>query len=546
MLQRTNHLQKVQSNHFNPWQLGILGSVIFSIALCGCSSYVINPAGQTAATGTLVASPSSLSFGAVKVGHTSSATVTFLNKGSVPVQVSKFALNAKPFSASSDNQLPFTLSPGAEFHIAVQFKPVAKGSTAARLTITSDSTSDPNEDVDLSGSGTDATSSAVHGLTCTESSLSGSGTDTCTVTLDSAAPSAGLSVALSSNSGAVKVPSTVTVAANSTSAKFNATVSAVPSSETVKLTAEGGGATSTFDLQLKPESESKGPSVSALSCADSTMSTSGTDACKVTLDAKAPSGGLKIELSSSSGAVTVPGSVTVGAAATSATFSASVFDVTSDETVKLTADEGGHSATFDIELKPSGGETPASGPALTFSATAIAFGDVVVNSPATQSLTLKSTGTSPVTISAVTLAGSGFKVEGPTLPLTLDSQQSTTLNVEFDPTATGTVQGQLTISSSSSNDPVDVVTLTGTGVSHRVELNWNAPANSPVSIQGYHIYRNSNGGSTYQLINQTIDQNTTYVDGSVQSGQTYEYEVKAVDTNGMESPPSNTTSVTIP
>lgn len=538
--------QHRRSTHLDPWYIGFLGTVILSGILSGCSSYVVNPAGQTTVNGALVATPSSIAFGAVKVGHSSSATVTFLNKGASPVNVSKFGVNAKSFSAKSDSQLPFTLAPGAEFHIDVNFQPVSKGNTAGTLTITSDSSSDATENVDLSGSGTDASTSAVHGLSCTRSSMSGAATDACTVTLDSAAPPGGLSVALSSSNGAVKVPASVNIAANATSGQFSAVVSAVSSIETVKLTASGGGATSTFDLQLEPATGSKGASVTALSCSDSTMSSAGTDACKVTLDAAAPSGGLAVNLSSSSGAVTVPATAKVAAGASSATFTASVSAVTSNETVKLTADEGGHSSSFDIELKAPEGGPAATGPELTVSASAIAFGDVVVNSPATQSLKLTSTGNSAVTISAITLAGAGFKLEGGTLPITLASAQSTTLNVEFDPTATGTVQGQLTITSSSLTEPVNVITLTGTGVKHRVELNWNAPSNSPVTIEGYHVYRTSNGGSAYQLLNQAVDQNTTYVDGSVQSGQTYDYVVKAVDSNGVESPPSNTTSVTIP
>jgi fibronectin type 3 domain-containing protein len=39
---------------------------------------------------------------------------------------------------------------------------------------------------------------------------------------------------------------------------------------------------------------------------------------------------------------------------------------------------------------------------------------------------------------------------------------------------------------------------------------------------------------------------TTYVDSTVQSGMTYSYEVKSVDSSGVESSPSNVISVTIP
>ena len=130
--------------------------------------------------------------------------------------------------------------------------------------------------------------------------------------------------------------------------------------------------------------------------------------------------------------------------------------------------------------------------------------------------------------------------------MTLAPNQTATLNIQFDPTATGAVQGQLSITSNASNSQVNSVVLTGTGVTHQVQLNWNAPANSPVTIQGYRVYRAPGGGSVFQVLNSSLDSTTSYMDGSVESGQTYDYVVKAVDTDGVESGPSNTTSVTIP
>lgn len=441
-----DHTGRARRNgHINAWSIGLVALTIACTALCGCGSYFT----LNSISGSLVASPASVSFGAVKLGETSSATISFLNQGASSVQLSQVGVNGKSFSAASAGTLPVTIAPGAEFHVNVQFKPSAAGASSGQLVISSSSFTKGTEAVDLSGSGT-ATPTVSTGLTalsCANSSMTGSGVDACTVTLGSSAPSGGLSVSLSSSSGAVKLPTSVTVAASSTSADFNATVSAVDSTQTVSLKASEGGTSSTFQLQLKGQ------------------------------------------------------------------------------------------------LPPiSGGAAPS----LSVSTNSVGFGDVVVNTPATQSITLSSTGGAAVIISAANVTGKGFKLEGATFPMTLQPKQTATLNVQFDPAATGSVQGQLVIASNASNSPSYSVTLTGAGVTHQVQLNWNAPANSPVTIQGYRVYRATGGGSVFQVLNSNLNSTTSYVDGSVVSGQTYDYVVKSVDAEGAESGPSNTTSVTIP
>jgi len=62
---------------------------------------------------------------------------------------------------------------------------------------------------------------------------------------------------------------------------------------------------------------------------------------------------------------------------------------------------------------------------------------------------------------------------------------------------------------------------------------------------GYNIYRAITGVSSYALLS-SLDAQTSYADTGVQSGSTYDYIVKSVDSKGMESTPSNSTRVTIP
>ncbi len=106
-------------------------------------------------------------------------------------------------------------------------------------------------------------------------------------------------------------------------------------------------------------------------------------------------------------------------------------------------------STAQVTLGGTGTAAPV--PQLTVSAGSLSFGNVTVNTAATQSLTLTSTGTAPVTVSSATISGAGFSiVGGNSLPVTLNPTQTLTLQVQFDPTATGSASGQIAISSNSS------------------------------------------------------------------------------------------------
>jgi len=163
-------------------------------------------------------------------------------------------------------------------------------------------------------------------------------------------------------------------------------------------------------------------------------------------------------------------------------------------------------------------------------------------------VTLTPTGSAAVTISAATVTGTGFTVTGVTLPLTLNPNQTATLNVQFDPTTAGAASGTLTIASNSSTGAATGISLSGTGVSgsYEVDLSWDAPSSSPDPVAGYNLYRSPSGASSYQQLNTSVLTGTIYTDLTVQVGQSYDYIVESVDASGIESAPSNIASATIP
>lgn len=115
------------------------------------------------------------------------------------------------------------------------------------------------------------------------------------------------------------------------------------------------------------------------------------------------------------------------------------------------------------------GTGESSGAALSSSPSSIAFGSVVIGSHPSQTITLKNTGTSSLSISQVAVSGSVFAVSGISVPLTLTGGQSTSFSVTFTPAASGADNGNVTVTSTAS-DPSLVVSLSGTGATPQPQL----------------------------------------------------------------------------
>ena len=383
----------------------------------------------------------------------------------------------------------------------------------------------------------------LNGFSCTFGSMTGGGNDGCAVSLSAAATGSGFVVSLASNNAAVVLPASVTVAAGSTSANFTATVSPVSSIQAVTLSASANGAGVAYVLQLNASTFGQGstviPVLSGLNCTIGSMTGAGTNACTVTLNTAAPNSGFVVNLASNNPAVTLPATVTVAAGSTIASFTATVSPVSSAQTVTLTASAGGIAETFALQLNVGAAGLGAD-------ATSIAFGMVPVNTTATQSVELTSSGLLPITIVAATVQGAGFSIAGATFPLTLAVGQPATIEVTFDPTAPGATTGQLSVLSTAVTNGVAVINLSGTGELVEVNLSWDAPSNSPDPVAGYNVYRAPDGTGSYVQLNSSVVTQTSYLDTTVVSGQAYDYVVESVDSSGNNSSPSNMISVTLP
>ena len=159
-----------------------------------------------------------------------------------------------------------------------------------------------------------------------------------------------------------------------------------------------------------------------------------------------------------------------------------------------------------IALSGCGGVTPPSTPSgstgsLTASSTNVAFGTVPVGSLVNSKISLVNSDSTAVVISQVSASCASFSINGlAALPLTVSAGGAATFNVQFGPSSTGAVTGQLAVTSNSPSSPAITIQLSGTGAAI-----------------------------------------TTIVAGS-----TYDYYVTSVDSSGSESVPSNTATVIVP
>ena len=133
------------------------------------------------------------------------------------------------------------------------------------------------------------------------------------------------------------------------------------------------------------------------------------------------------------------------------------------------ADNG---AKFTVLVSNSAGSVTSSAATLTVNAatylvsaspTSLSFGNVDIGSSSSLNTTVTNNGNSNVTISGVTITGTGFSTSGVTSGTILAPNQSATLTVAFAPTAAQSVTGSVTVASNAANSPAKV-TLAGVGI----------------------------------------------------------------------------------
>ena len=320
--------------------------------------------GATTATFTItsstITSDQSATVTATLSGVSQTATISLV----APVTLTSLACSPSSLGSSASSNCTVTLSKAATAATAVALSDnnallttpasvtVASGATTATFSVTAGTiTSDQSATVTATLSGVSKTATislaasvTLTSLACSPTSLNSSASSTCTVTLSKAATAA-TAVTLSDNSTLLTTPASVTVASGATTATFTVTAGTITSDQGAIVTAGLNGVSKTATISLAAPI-----TLTSLACSPTSLSSSASTTCTVTLSKAAATGGAVIALSDDSSRLTVPSSVTVAAGSATATFTATAGSISSNRTVTITATFNGVSKIVSISL----------------------------------------------------------------------------------------------------------------------------------------------------------------------------------------------------
>lgn len=186
----------------------------------------------------------------------------------------------------------------------------------------------------------------VNALSLNVGTVVGGNAATGTVSIANPAPSAGLTVLLTSSSSSASVPPSVQIPSGSTSANFSVATSGVLSDTTATITADAGAATKTTNLTVKAAG------LTSLVLGPSTV-TSGAVASGLANLSGSGVTGLRVMLkSSNTAAVVVPGYVQIDSGS-KGSFKVITYGVSAPTTVTVTATYKGVVKTDTITVNPA-------------------------------------------------------------------------------------------------------------------------------------------------------------------------------------------------
>ncbi|HEX4001021.1 MAG TPA: choice-of-anchor D domain-containing protein [Candidatus Acidoferrales bacterium] len=431
-------------------------------AVSGSISVVTNSSSSPttiALTGTgtqagMSVTPSSVSFGNIADGTSSTQAITLKNTGTANLVVSSKSVTGTGFSVASFTAQ--TLAPNATMSFNAVFAPTSAGSVSGSISVTTSLAGSPTA-IPLTGTGTQP------GISVTPSSVGfgnvadgASGTQAITVkntgtanlvVSSATATGAGFSVTgftaqtLAANAtmsfNAVFAPTSAGSASGSISISTNLSspttvgltgtgtqpgISATPSSVAFGNVADGTGATQAITL--------KNTGTANLVVSSATATGTGFSVTGFTAQTLAPNATMSFNAGF---APTTAGSVSGSISITT--------NLSSPTTIALT----GTGAQPAMSLTPS----------------SVTFGSVVDGTNNSQTITLKNTGTVNLVVSSESVTGTGFSVTG-FVAQTLTPNSTMTFNAVFAPSAAGSVTGGVSLSTNVPSSPT-AISLTGTG-----------------------------------------------------------------------------------
>ena len=416
-------------------------------------------------------SPTSVSFGNVAVGGNATGSLTLTDTGNAALVLTAANISGVGYSLTGLS-LPWTLGPGQSGTLTVQFSPSTCGTASGSLSLLSNAPGSPLL-VPLSGSGVSQSSVLsvsptsldfgtvlTGGISTQNLTLSNTGTSSYTISQIAASGSgfsaSGLSLPATLAGGqtaSLSVTFAPTVAGSVTGA---VTITSTASNTPVTVTLAGNATTPQPQITISPTSINFGNiNVGQSNTQSITVSNPGNAVLNIT---QATASGTAFGLSGQTLPLAInPGQSAVWTASFSPTSVASY-----SGSISIASNAAGSPAT--IALSGAGVQGT-----LTASPSSFNFGNILVGSSGTQTLTLSNSGTASVTISAASASGTGFSITGLTVPLTLAAGQNTTFTAQFAPSATGSANGSASVTSNASGSLLTIA-LSGTGVQPQLSV----------------------------------------------------------------------------
>jgi Abnormal spindle-like microcephaly-assoc'd, ASPM-SPD-2-Hydin len=527
--------------------------VIFSAILALISTAM-------AGSGQLTSSPSDVNFGSVQVGSSQTQSVTLTNVGTSSLIITQATPSLAVFTLTGLSY-PVTLSAGKSVSCNVTFSPqsavTSSGSIAIKFHNRHNTSATYTLTVPVSGTGVTAGQ-----VTSTPTSLGfGSVTVGSKPSLSETVTNAGGSNVTISQVGisgtgfslrGITPPVTLTPGQNTTFALIFAPTSAGTFPGTVTVTSNASNPSLAIPLSgtaVAPATLTASPTsltytnITVGQTSSQTETIKNTGGTSTTVSAVAESGtGFTVS------GITPPVTLTAGQ---STTFTVK-FAPTSAGTFTGTATVTSNASNPSLSIPLSGTAVASVAGTLTAVPTTVAVpGSIVVGASGTATGRLSAT-TASVTVSGVSVVGSEFVISGLAFPVTIPAGSSATYNITFSPTSSGSASTTASFASNASNAPSGV-SLTGTAVAapvYAVGLTWTASGST--GVMGYYVYRalyntsTSTCGSYTKLNPASPNTTTTYTDSGITDGDTYCYQVTAVNSSGEQSTDSNMATAIIP
>src|SRR5437667_259041 len=442
------------------------------------ASTTFTASGNAVNPGQLTVTPSSITFGSVPVGTTQTQSATLANSGGSSLTISQATVNGNGFTLSGLT-MPLTLGAGQSVVVSVSFTPPAGGPDSGSIAL-GFVVSTQGHNGKGHGGGLAGTNSTVM------VPVSGTGMTAGQLVATPASVSLGnvqvgtnqtQQVTITNSGGTIVTISQATTIGTGFSASGLALPLALAAGQsqsfTVTFAPQVAGTVSgsislasdatnpTLSILLSATAVTPGSLVSnpsSLSFGNVQTGTSQTLSATLT-----NSGGTSVTISQAN--VSGSGFSVSGVPATLAAGQSANFNVTfapqSSGAVTGSVSIVSNASNSTLKITLSGtGATPG---ILSASSQTLSFGSVQVNGSATQSETLTNTGGTTITVSQANVSGgSGFRISGLNLPLTLIAGQSFTFGATFAPASAGSVTGTISLTSDASNSTL-TISLSGTG-----------------------------------------------------------------------------------